>query len=158
MIALFKKIKPLPSVMMWLISLPAFCQNTFSTDGLMKQESKVKTIHPNSEAIHFSIDPKKVNAIAFKIETAKQDTLDIYLGNSFVYRYIGPNGKSKYGADYHFAIFADSVENKLFTIIDKHGSAYTTFKIKNKNRRVWISRNYLSTWLITQSRYAILFY
>lgn len=140
------------------MSLPAFCQNTLSIDGLIKQETKVKTVHPSSGMIYSRIEPKKVNAVAFKIETAKQDTLDIYLGNSFVYRYIGPNGKSKYGAEYHFAIFADSLKDKYLTIIDRHGKAYTTFKLKKNSRRVWIYRDYLFEWLINQSKYAILVY
>ncbi|MDO7846075.1 hypothetical protein Q5H92_06895 [Hymenobacter sp. M29] len=79
----------------------------------------------------------------------------MYLGDRWVYEYIGPNGKSRYGAVFHFSLHADSVRRQPITIIDRPHSIYTTFSLKPACRWVWVSKMPTGYWFVLQSRYAV---
>lgn len=141
-------------VLLVLATLPGRGQARLSLHHLQAQRATVRTYHPPARVAHLWVDPAVFKGIAFKIETGQQDTLQLYLGERWVYEYIGPNGKSRYGAPFHFTLHADSVRRQPITLLDRPHGTYITFSLKPACRWVWIYK--LPTgWFVRQSRYAV---
>ena len=144
-------------VLLVLAAVPGRGQAPRSRQPLQAQRATVRTYHPHARTPHMWVDPAAVKGIAFKIETGQQDTLQVYVGERWVYEYIGPNGKNNYGAVYHFALHADSVRRQPITLIDRPHGVNTTFSLKPACRWVWIAKLPTGCWSVVQSRYAVLF-
>lgn len=142
-------------MLLGLATFPGWSQSRLPLDHLTAQRATVRTYRPPAKVFHVWIDPAVFRRIAFKIETGAQDTLHLYLADRLVYEYIGPLGKSRYGADFHFTLAADSLCQQPFTLIDRPHRTYTTFTIKPTCRRVWIYKLPEGGWYVRQSKYVV---